>query len=101
MDDDDREVVLRQVLLVLDVRVAGHEDIARCRQRRQEGALLHPLEPDVLDVPDVQPWAAEQRRELARDVLVDDDSHAPYPVTSRSCSTSSSAATAWARVTEG
>ena len=79
----------------------GHEDIARCRQRRQEGAVLHPLEPQVLDVPDVQPWAAEQRRELARDVLVDDDSHAPYPVTSRSCSTSSSAATACARVTEG
>jgi hypothetical protein len=52
-------------------------------------------------VPDVQSGAAKQRRELARDVLVDDDAHARYPMTSRSSSASSSAATACARDTEG
>ena len=63
--------------------------------------FFHSPEPEVLDVPDVQPGAAKHRGELARDVLVDGDPHAPYPVTSTSCTTSSSAAMACSRDTEG
>ena len=50
---------------------------------------------------DVQSRAIKQWRELPRDVLVDDDAHVRYPVTSRISSTSSIAATACARDTEG
>jgi hypothetical protein len=101
VEDDDREVVPRQVLLELEVRVAGDEDISGLRQGGQQIAIPHPLEPEVLDVPDVQSRAIKQRRELTRDVLVDDDAHGRYPVTSRISSTSSIAATACARDTEG